>query len=36
MRYANNDFKKIIDLAKKQSISIITTEKDFTKIPRKI
>jgi len=31
--YTNNDFKKIIDLAKKQSASIITTEKDFTKIP---
>ena len=34
-RYKNNDFKKIIDLAKKQSTSIITTEKDFTKIPEK-
>jgi len=34
-RYTNNDFKKIIDLAKKQSTSIITTEKDFTKIPEK-
>ena len=33
--YTNNDFKKIIDLAKKQSTSIITTEKDFTKIPEK-
>jgi tetraacyldisaccharide 4'-kinase len=33
--YTNNDFKKIIDLAKKQSASIITTEKDFTKIPEK-
>jgi tetraacyldisaccharide 4'-kinase len=34
-RYTNNDFKKIIDLAKKYSTSIITTEKDFTKIPEK-
>ena len=34
-RYTNDDFKKIIDIAKKQSASIITTEKDFTKIPKK-
>ena len=34
-KYRNDDLKKIIDIAKKQSASIITTEKDFTKIPEK-
>lgn len=34
-KYRNDDLKKIIDIAKKQSASIITTEKDFTKIPDK-
>ena len=34
-KYRNDDLKKIIDIAKKQSASIITTEKDFTKIPGK-
>jgi len=34
-KYRNDDLKKIIDIAKKQSTSIITTEKDFTKIPEK-
>ena len=34
-KYRNDDLKKIIDIAKKQSSSIITTEKDFTKIPEK-
>ena len=34
-KYKNDDLKKIIDIAKKQSSSIITTEKDFTKIPEK-
>src|SRR5210317_1071686 len=34
-KYRDNDLKKIVDIAKKQSASIITTEKDFTKIPEK-
>ena len=34
-KYKNNDLKRIIDIAKKKSTSIITTEKDFTKIPEK-
>jgi tetraacyldisaccharide 4'-kinase len=34
-KYRNDDLKKIVDIAKKQSASIITTEKDFTKIPEK-
>jgi len=34
-KYRNDDLKKIINIAKKQSASIITTEKDFTKIPEK-
>ena len=33
-RYRNDDIKKIIDIAKKECASIITTEKDFSKISK--
>ena len=32
--YLDSDFKKILDIAKKHSSLIITTEKDFIKIPK--
>ncbi len=32
-KYSYNDFKKILDKAKKENLEILTTEKDFMKIP---
>ena len=33
--YNHNDFKKIIDYAKNENLKILTTEKDYMKIPEK-
>ncbi len=33
--YNNNDFEKIIDIAKNKNLKILTTEKDFMKVPQK-
>ena len=34
--YNYNDFKKILDEAKKENLEILTTEKDFMKIPEEL
>ena len=34
-RYKSNDFEKIIDKAKNENLQILTTEKDYMKIPEK-
>ena len=34
--YSNNDFKYILDKAKQKNAEIITTEKDYVKVPKKL